>query len=571
MPSKEEDTGSSHWTSAASQLDDEDIWLTLCASEQRQQEHNSSSVASSSSSPSSSLTAVAHGLHDWERHLRCLICQDFYTAPVSVAPCHHVFCSACIRHFISSAKTSIRRQAHCPVCKEEVNFTSLVPNRALEEITRTFQAMREPLKCVLFRNKQLSVTEERGDEPVGANLEQNAVNSSQSLYEASGERSASAHVRTTSADRKSSCRLPKKPTLMYKNLKRKQLVAECAKEGLNTSGSDKELIARHKEFITLYQAERDSFYPRSVAELVQEVHARERARQREAIKQRFEQRQYHADPDLGGGGGGTATLSESKVSVKDPGFAKLIQQANERRRKKPQDVPGGGASEDIQKSYNASGKDSPTALQPLKEQQEAISQDETATVKKRIEEATDGAVADPSEQMFLPSSSSLSQRNQLSPEWHDEEQTDYAARPTGEIPQVEASKRRRLSAQDEVDGKENWSAETSSSASTKHGTEVMNSVDIRMPNETMRTPKISARTERNNTASASATTSTTSSLHAPWTCSKCTFINHNRWWMDAKCEICNCSRNQDSTNANEATNTSSSSSAVHPETIAIDL
>ena len=74
------------------------------------------------------------------------------------------------------------------------------------------------------------------------------------------------------------CRLQKMAKTAYHGLKKKQLQEKCRQCGLSTRGDDKQLKARHQEFVTLYNAECDSFHPRSKEQLIQLVQEREKAR-----------------------------------------------------------------------------------------------------------------------------------------------------------------------------------------------------------------------------------------------------------------------------------------------------
>ena len=60
-------------------------------------------------------------------------------------------------------------------------------------------------------------------------------------------------------------------------MKRRKLQEKCREWGLSEQGSDQQLKARHQEFVNLYNAECDSFFPRSEAELVRIIHEREKA------------------------------------------------------------------------------------------------------------------------------------------------------------------------------------------------------------------------------------------------------------------------------------------------------
>jgi len=61
-------------------------------------------------------------------------------------------------------------------------------------------------------------------------------------------------------------------------MKKKKLQEKCRELGLSDRGDEKELKARHQEYINLYNAECVSSNPRSPQELLKVVHGREKAR-----------------------------------------------------------------------------------------------------------------------------------------------------------------------------------------------------------------------------------------------------------------------------------------------------
>src|SRR5436190_1724528 len=70
------------------------------------------------SDPSDWKNTSLSGLYPLDSNLRCLICKDFYTAPV-ITSCLHTFCSLCIRR-------SLNAEATCPACQR--------PFRTVEQV-----------------------------------------------------------------------------------------------------------------------------------------------------------------------------------------------------------------------------------------------------------------------------------------------------------------------------------------------------------------------------------------------------------------------------------------------------
>ncbi|KAJ4368228.1 E3 ubiquitin-protein ligase rad18 [Neocucurbitaria cava] len=70
-----------------------------------------------------------------EAALRCEVCKEFYTNPVTTS-CSHTFCSLCIRRCTTEG-------GKCPICKASCSTDKLVPNIALREVVLRFQEARE--------------------------------------------------------------------------------------------------------------------------------------------------------------------------------------------------------------------------------------------------------------------------------------------------------------------------------------------------------------------------------------------------------------------------------------------
>ncbi|PWZ02039.1 hypothetical protein BCV70DRAFT_185776 [Testicularia cyperi] len=69
-------------------------------------------------------------LKELDSSLRCDLCFDIYTSPVSIKTCHHTFCSSCIRTHINQSGNS---GSFCPKCRQSKAYDSeLVPQPVLE-------------------------------------------------------------------------------------------------------------------------------------------------------------------------------------------------------------------------------------------------------------------------------------------------------------------------------------------------------------------------------------------------------------------------------------------------------
>ncbi|TKY86337.1 hypothetical protein EX895_004486 [Sporisorium graminicola] len=69
-------------------------------------------------------------LKNLDASLRCDLCFDIYTSPVSIKSCHHTFCSTCIRTHINQSGNS---GSFCPKCRQTKAYDSeLIPQPVLE-------------------------------------------------------------------------------------------------------------------------------------------------------------------------------------------------------------------------------------------------------------------------------------------------------------------------------------------------------------------------------------------------------------------------------------------------------
>lgn len=246
--------------------DDEDVWL------------------STSVSP----------LRDLELELRCPICKEFMTNPVSLLPCHHTFCSACIRRFHAAKLMSIKRRATCAACNvlnDTQNDRCYLPNRSVERLVHQFRnRVRGPLLNVLQKSDggdtKADSTEPAQESTDAAETQTTAPRSSRRNKSLTAEASSVSQRSTTTSPSNSR---PKKRTKPHYTSKSKaQLRQLCRDDGLSDSGTEAELKARHAEFLVLYNSECDSAQPRSAATLAQMVHESEAARRAQAAQPQWD-------------------------------------------------------------------------------------------------------------------------------------------------------------------------------------------------------------------------------------------------------------------------------------------
>jgi hypothetical protein len=244
--------------------------------------------------PFSADVPLHSGLHDFEQTLRCTICHEFFQIPVSLLSCHHTFCSGCIRDFIKSSKKGMKRCADCPICRVKVSGDEskyLIPNRTIETLVRQYKALRSDLSASL--SLSIVATTNNTSEMINSNQEEEEEVKQAATEEHETADGEPAKRRRTS--RSSLCdsstvttaampatqqqpqqqRLVRKTTTHYNALKRKDLIQLCQDAKLSTRGTDRELRARHEEYVKLYNAQCDSYHPMSESQMARAVMERE--------------------------------------------------------------------------------------------------------------------------------------------------------------------------------------------------------------------------------------------------------------------------------------------------------
>ncbi len=66
--------------------------------------------------------ALNHKLKSFEEDaLRCPSCREFYTNAVTLRPCHHTFCSQCIRRSLAT-RNGVKDKQCCPICRTNLEI-----------------------------------------------------------------------------------------------------------------------------------------------------------------------------------------------------------------------------------------------------------------------------------------------------------------------------------------------------------------------------------------------------------------------------------------------------------------
>ncbi|CDU25615.1 related to postreplication repair protein uvsH/nuvA [Sporisorium scitamineum] len=93
-------------------------------------------------------------LKNLDASLRCDLCFDIYTSPVSIKSCHHTFCSTCIRTHINQSGNS---GSFCPKCRQTKAYDSeLIPQPVLEVTAIEWKKSRSFLARLQTQSRQHS-------------------------------------------------------------------------------------------------------------------------------------------------------------------------------------------------------------------------------------------------------------------------------------------------------------------------------------------------------------------------------------------------------------------------------
>ena len=158
----------------------------------------------------------------------------------------------------------MKREAKCPVCRESIqrDLKDLVPNRTVEIMVRQYKGLRTGLMEAL-----LDV------DPQAHDRKRCRITPPESTAA-----TEDTQVQTTTTNNSITTLRKRRPDTHYKGMHRNKLAELCRKYGLAETGDAVMLKARHQAFISLYNAECDSFTPRSEAEIAREINKRESAK-----------------------------------------------------------------------------------------------------------------------------------------------------------------------------------------------------------------------------------------------------------------------------------------------------
>ncbi|KAF8777324.1 E3 ubiquitin-protein ligase RAD18 like protein [Argiope bruennichi] len=220
--------------------------------------------------------------------LRCRICYEYFNNCM-ITKCSHNYCSICIRKYMMY-------KSQCPTCFQDAAEPDLRNNRLIDEILRLYKIIRENLQTSVPNESTIKTEPVLVTESVDIKIEKEPSTSGQQektedlkdiphvdfpevscpvCYKTVSGGRINIHldkclqIQEKESERKS---LPK---LVYHLLSEKEIRKRLKEHGLSTSGDRQTLIRRHKNFVTLYNANCDSLDPKPVEDLVLEIERQE--------------------------------------------------------------------------------------------------------------------------------------------------------------------------------------------------------------------------------------------------------------------------------------------------------
>ena len=225
-------------------------------------------------------------VHQLDAQLRCLICKDYFKAPVMTS-CSHTFCSRCIRRHISLEQS-------CPACRQRESESSLRRNPVVEELVQSFFQLRPRLLDLVrdtpsalpqkgFESEATPPTPQAFPCPIcddsfpesEINNHVNAclTNPSKRKKQKVINLDHPAFDTKITAPQPPPSRLPK---INYSLINETNLRQKLLEAGLPSHGSKLILQRRYSEWINIYNANTDAAKPRGRRELMHDLDAWER-------------------------------------------------------------------------------------------------------------------------------------------------------------------------------------------------------------------------------------------------------------------------------------------------------
>ncbi|OQR92926.1 E3 ubiquitin ligase [Achlya hypogyna] len=230
-----------------------------------------------------------------EGFLRCQVCGEFMNGPVLLRNCRHCFCSECVRKHLLARGTN----GNCPECKQACSSGDLVPNRPLEMIIDHFRGLKGKV-LALANGATVPITT-----PIKTHAQPKAKD---------GE-----------------CATKRMPVVSYNLMKDKKIQELLDSVGLREiRGNRDTLIATHKEYTMLWNAQLDTLHPKSPNEIRQQILRNYRLRTNEKYEMASTKRSLglrHDEP---------IEKAITASSTMNDNFRKLAEQIRAQKRAKTQ-------------------------------------------------------------------------------------------------------------------------------------------------------------------------------------------------------------------------------------------
>ncbi|WWC87553.1 DNA repair protein rad18 [Kwoniella dendrophila CBS 6074] len=136
-----------------------------------------------------------------DRSVVCQICKEPFQAPVSIA-CGHSFCSSCIRSSLDVMKK-------CPACNEPASEGQIRRNRALEEITDSWEESRP----IIYELAQPPVTTKKRPAPPESHSKPSSSSSGTKRLKPNSREGSGSKSQSPTKSRQSDDGLPEIPVI----------------------------------------------------------------------------------------------------------------------------------------------------------------------------------------------------------------------------------------------------------------------------------------------------------------------------------------------------------------------
>ncbi|OAF57651.1 E3 ubiquitin-protein ligase rad18 [Pseudogymnoascus destructans] len=286
-----------------------------------------------------------------ESPMRCQVCKEFMTTPMMTS-CGHTFCSLCIRRCLAN-------DGLCPACRTPDQELKLRANKCMGEVIESFKQIRGPALEIarmppvlsdpvsqkrkrdasisnsqdLEKRRTRSSTRIASQEPLESPMEATYIEQSDGASAPPSDHSSSKPNNISNPSITTNFRLQRPtfeptplPTLNYSLLSDTNLRKKLKDLGISSIGNRPPLERRHREWVTLWNANCDSSKPRSKAELLRDLETWERTQVSQGTSRNYT-------------GGGLPIASKdfdgaAWSSKHGPTFRSLIEEAARSRRQK---------------------------------------------------------------------------------------------------------------------------------------------------------------------------------------------------------------------------------------------